>query len=228
MSLERLSPFENAVLSGVINRYNYRAGEQRIAIALCEQETPKCFQANAARTTRVCGKGKLTLHHIDGDRDNWALTNIVWSCQVHQLEAERKRRSSGLLCVKEDVSPPLSSDSERRKSIVGSNMGETGRANDLFEPPYRAWLEAQIRKSVFLGADDPTKEYLVNFGAEQCKCSPASILRYYGKQVSPRGSEDDPRPYFEYVSQGVARVKVKPRTIEAWKVTSDWGLIRSL
>lgn len=163
---------------------------QQLYKRLSDRDGESCANTACGLTPSELGE-LLTIDHVDEDKDNWKLSNLVLLCRpcnVAKSNRLRPRRAKKE-CAECDVSgdrvcvcdPSAFPDTVRlRKAAIDYENGSAEmQANGLFEGSFREWLVNYVAAhGAILWSD------AVNTGAELTGGSPETMRRYGDKLTS--------------------------------------------
>ena len=142
---------------------------------------------------RVRNRSNVHNHHVDGNRRNNRLENMVWlcpACHVKISKTQQHGRPAKLLQA-ENTSMHMrktvgvgSATEELRRDVDYGEGTPTMRVNGKAELPWRKWCEAHLRCD---GQHRFGKVHAIYGGAEEFGVSPDTTRRYWLKWTSAAG-----------------------------------------
>ncbi|MCJ7654945.1 MAG: HNH endonuclease [Dehalococcoidia bacterium] len=148
---------------------------------------------------RLCRKipttrNGLDIDHIDGDKNNYAPTNLRLLCRSCNVMLGNKSR----LHKKTSLGPSDRREREREEGNPSTRLVKEAvdykggsvemQASFLFELDYREWVLAQVKRGGAL-----LKKEAIFAGAELVGCSPTTTSKYLAKLTSAAGPLEECR-----------------------------------
>lgn len=151
---------------------------------LSKRERIFLYELLALRQGRKCAicatsesEHELVIDHIDGNPNNWLLTNLRLLCRKCNLLNQPSTGIAESVCESEHMVV------RAEHGLMLRDASAEIRLNRVSEPEFRRWLNLRLLKEGRVLLSDA-----ISGGAEHCQISTMTARRYLQKMLSSEGS----------------------------------------